>query len=138
LQSQHGPDLPRQRESAPLLAQRHAGVDDYGWSWETSGVANCQAGTMVTLAVLYGGQQGSYHPGQAELATSLYGYESTLTVDTETSPQGFSCTQRTRPTRRTRHAEPQGEAWVARELKAEAPAVDRAICRLAQARLLNR
>ena len=49
-----------------ILAQRHAGVDDYGWSWETSGVANCQAGTMVTLAVLYGGQQGSYHPGQAE------------------------------------------------------------------------
>jgi hypothetical protein len=63
------------------LTQRHAGVEDFASSSVTAAEFACAAGTTVTLPVSYGGQQGSYHAGPADIVTNLYAYEGTYTVD---------------------------------------------------------
>ena len=65
------------------LIQRHAGNDEYGWSWETFGVRDCQPGTTVTLPGPYGGQEGRYFPGHADLQADLYAYVGSYTADSD-------------------------------------------------------
>jgi hypothetical protein len=80
------------------LAQRHAGVDAYASSSQTSGTSACAAGATVTLPVAYGRQQGTFHPGPAAIKAHLYAYVGAYTVDFE----DVSATVLLRPSRMTR------------------------------------
>ncbi len=71
-------DLVRIRSS---VAQRHGVIDAFASSFQTSAMVDCQPGQTVTLSVVYGPQQGTFHPGHADLVANLDADEEAFTVD---------------------------------------------------------